>query len=296
MPTTPPPDQDAPQLLGEISQGPSAFEQFLDRNQKNLVILTILMALGVAGFVIYQGFATARERSAGADLCAAKEAAELEKLIQKYPTSAASGTAHVQLAERQWTDGQRDKAIETLQKFGGEQPKHPARFAAKASLASKLRTQGKTAEATAIYQDLSDEPEAGYLQPYALIALGDIAKAADKIDEAEQHYQKAKTVLSPSAFTTAADERIARLRVKLPTEIAPPPPAPAPATPGAPNAPAPGAPGANQIVPPVGADSDADVPKLDITNPGGVGGQPAEAAPAPAPAPPPAPAPAAPSK
>lgn len=282
--------QDTPRLLGEISQGPSAFEQFLDRNQKNLIILSIAIALGVAVFLVYQGIANSKERSAGADLVKAEDLATLQSLIKEYPGTAAAGTAEIALAERQWTDGQEPAAVETLKAFIAANPKHAAVASAKGSLAAKLKHQGKTAEATALFQELADDPETRFLAPYALVSLGDIARAAGKIDDAEKSYQKAKTILPGNSFSNTIDQRLANLKAKAPVEIDPPPAPPASAgTPGAPNLPAPGTP-AIPGLPPVDKDtSDSDVPAVNLV-PGATPAPPAAEKPAETPAPPAAPA------
>ena len=272
--------QDTPQLLGEITHGPSAFEQFLDRNQKNLIILSIAIALGVAAYLVYQGIASSKERSAGADFCEADDLPALQSLIREYPNTAAAGTAEITLAERQWTDGQQGASIETLKAFISERPNHPARFAAKASLAAKLKDQGKTTEATALFQELSTDPDARYLAPYALISLGDLAKSAGNLDQAEKAYQNAKTIVPGNSFSTLIDQRLANLKTKPPVEIDPPPAPPAPAVaPGLPVTPGtPLIPG----LPPTGLDtSDTDVPPLDITNPGAIPAPPPIGDPAP---------------
>ena len=54
--------------LAEISQGPNAFEEFLDRNQRNLVILAILLVIGAAALVIYRGIEESNQQTAGAEL------------------------------------------------------------------------------------------------------------------------------------------------------------------------------------------------------------------------------------
>jgi predicted negative regulator of RcsB-dependent stress response len=264
MPTDP---KDAPQLLGEISQGPSAFEQFLDRNQKNLVILCIAITLGVAGFLIYQGIATSHERSAGAMLCQADDLTSLQSLVKEYPATAAAGSAKIALAERQWQENQQPAAIDTLKAFIADNPKHPALPTAKASLGAKLKFLGKTAEATSLFQELADDPDNSYLAPYALISLGDLAQAAGQAEQAETFYQKAKSAVPGNAFSTTADQRLANLKVKLPVEVDPPPPAPPPALvppPPLPDTPdtAPGTP--TPVIPGAGGDPDTDVPPVNL--------------------------------
>ncbi len=106
-----------PAPLAEISQGPNAFEQFLDRNQKNLIILAILIAIGVASLVVYRGIEKSRQETAGAALNKADNLAALQAVINDHADTVAARSTMILLADRQWTEGQQDAAIETLRKF-----------------------------------------------------------------------------------------------------------------------------------------------------------------------------------
>ncbi len=220
--------------LAEISQGPSAFELFLDRNQKNLVILSIVLALGAAVLVVYRGIEDSRQKTAGEALSKAADLAALQSVVGDHAGTHSSQSAMILLADSQWTAGQQDAAIETLRKFIAASPDHPAAPTAKGSLGSKLMTQGKSADATKVFEEIVDSPSARYMAPYALISMGDIAKAAGDLEKAEATYKRVKTDFSESSFSNEATKRIANLKAKPPVEIAPPPkPAAPPVDPSA---------------------------------------------------------------
>ena len=220
---------ETPVPLAEISQGPNAFEEFLDRNQKNLIILAILIAVGAAALVVYRGIEKSRQETAGAALNKAADLAALQAVITEHADTKAARSAMVLLADRQWTEGQQDAAIETLRKFVAENPDHPATYTAQASLGAKLMAQGKTPDATKVFQEPVDEPKARFIAPYALISLGDISRAAGDLEKAEASYNKVKTEFSDSSFADTANRRISTLKAKAPVEIDPPPaPTPAP--------------------------------------------------------------------
>lgn len=221
--------------LGEISHGPSAFEQFLDRNQKGIAIFAVLLALGAAGLVIHRGISTSQEQNAGAALVAADDLAAFQAVIKDHSGSSAEGSAAVLLADSQWKEGQQDAAVTTLKEFIEKNSQHPARYTAQASLGSKLIAQGKSGDAARVFQDLAGDPSASYIAPYALIALGDIAKADGKLDEADAFYQRARVEFPDSPFIDSATRRISLLKATAPTEIEPPAPAPD-AEPAAPEA------------------------------------------------------------
>lgn len=234
------PSHDSPTPLAEISQGPSAFEQFLDRYQKHLIALLVLLTLAVAGYVIYDGLREGAERGAGHDLMKATDAAALRKVTEAHPGSQASATAALLLAERLWTEGQKDAAVEALRGVLAQQPAHPAAPAARAQLAAKLMAQGKTAEATKEFETIAADGQSAYLAPYALLCLGDLALIGGNTDQAGKYYDQVKTKFADSDFAKTAADRSASLRAQLPTMIDPPKPPPAPEAPAtAPAAPAP---------------------------------------------------------
>jgi len=225
--------------LAEISQGPSAFEEFLDRNQKSLIIVAILLAIGTAAFVVYRGVEQSRQDTAGEALNKADDLAALKAVTTEHAGTNAAESAFVLLAERQWNEGQQDAAIEPLRSFVATSPDHPALPAAQASLGAKLMSQGKNDEAATVFQGLVDEPSARYIAPYALICMGDMARAAGDLEKAEIAYNRVKADFSESTFVETATHRIATLKAKPPVEIEPPP-APKTEAPSAPaNSPAP---------------------------------------------------------
>lgn len=209
--------------LAEISQGPSAFELFLDRNQKSLLVLLILIILGIAGLVVYRGIEEGNRTSAGNILNRAVNAEDFQKVISGHPKTPAAATAHIFLAEKQWSDGQKDAAIESLQSFLAGSPGHPGIPSAKASLAAKLMAQGKTAEAATAFEELADDPASSFLAPYALLCLGDIAIAGGDKDKAKKFYDRAGADFPNSGFNDKITQRIAALDAARPVEIDPPP-------------------------------------------------------------------------
>lgn len=215
------PETNAP--LAEISQGPSAFEQFLDRNQKNLIILSILIALGTGAYVVYSGIEESKEITAGNALNKAEDLASLQAVVSDHAQTKASQSAMILLADKQWSEGQQEAALATLRNFISANPKHPGLGSAKASLGAKLMAQGKSADAATILQELADDPTQRFTAPFALIALGDMARAAGDAAKAETFYNKVKTDFSSSSYAQEATKRAASLKAKAPVEIAPPP-------------------------------------------------------------------------
>jgi predicted negative regulator of RcsB-dependent stress response len=207
--------------LAEISHGPSAFEAFLDRNQKNLIILAILLAIAAAVYVVYDGVKQGAVESAGAALNKAGDLASLQAVAADEGTAAAA-TAKALLANLQWSEGQQDDALKTLQDLIADHPDHPAAESAKASLAAKLMAQGKIEEAKKQFQAVADSSDC-YATPFALISLGDLASAAGDSTNAVEFYKKVQQDFPGNAFADTASRRLASQNAKSPVEIDPPP-------------------------------------------------------------------------
>lgn len=205
--------------IAEISQGPSAFESFLDRNQKGLIVLAVLLVLGAGAWVVVRGIKRSAEENAGAALANATGLADLQDVVKKNPETLAAGSAKILIAEEQWKEGQQDAAIETLRAFLSESPSHPAAPTAKASLASRLMQQGKRDEASAVFQEVAADPAARFLAPYALVALGDLAKEAGRMEEAEAFYKRAKDDFGDNPFANSVQQHIDLLKFVRPEEI-----------------------------------------------------------------------------
>ncbi len=247
--------------LAEISQGPNAFEAFLDRHQKSLILLGILGVIAAIGLIVYQGIAKSRQETAGAALNKAEDLPALQAVINEHGQTTAAGSAMVLLANNQWAAGKKDESVATLQKFISENQTHPALYSAKANLGSKLMAQGKTGDATKVFEELVSTPAASFIAPFAMISLGDIAKSAGDLTKAETYYNDAKSKFPESGFNDSATKRLASLKAKSPTEIEPPP-----APPAAPTTPADPAPGA-VMAPAMPADPAAPAPELEATPP-----------------------------
>lgn len=217
---------DSPTPLAEITQGPSKFEEFLDRNQKLLLVLVILIALGAAAFVVYRGIEQGRQETAGAALINAQDLEDLKSVVEDHSGTQAAKSATVLLAEAQWSQDLKEDSIATLEAFLADEAEHPAAPTAKASLAAKWMIQGKSAEAVTLFEELVDDPQARHLAPYALICIGDIARSAGDNSRAEDAYSRAVAEYDASDYAGIANKRLRDLKAQPPVEIDPPAPEP----------------------------------------------------------------------
>jgi len=219
---------DTPRPLAEISHGPSAFESFLDRNQKGMVVAGVVLALAGGAWIVTKGLKQSRANAAGEELGNAESLAEFQDVVKKHAGTPAAGSAAILISEKQWEAGEQDTAIETLRKFIADSPEHPAIPSAKASLATRLMQQGKSDEAITIFKELVGNPAAKYIAPYALVSIGDIDKAAGRLQDAEASYKRVAEEFKGSPFASLADQHLKLVSFKMPVEIEAPP---APATP-----------------------------------------------------------------
>jgi predicted negative regulator of RcsB-dependent stress response len=222
---------DTPRPIAEISQAPNALEQFLDRNQRNLIIFSILVVIGVCAYIVHNHIKDAAEKDAGTALLNANDITALVSAAKSHSGTAAGATASLLLADKQWNDGQQDAAIETLRSFIAANPSHPGKPTAQASLGARLMFQGKSAEAQSALQSVVDNPEARFLAPYALTLLGDMAKNAGDLTKAESLYKQASKEYAGNYFAQQAGKHLEMLKTKAPVEIPAPPKAATPKEP-----------------------------------------------------------------
>jgi TolA-binding protein len=212
-----------PLPIGEIVQGPSAFEQFLENNQKLIAVSAVAIALGIGGFMVYRTIQKDHAADAGAALSAAKDIAELEKVKVDFSDTPSAVTAAMGIADKLWSNGQQDEAIATLREIIEKFPGHPASAVAQNALGYRLMAQGKTGDASQAFQAVIDRADARYLAPAATIALGDIAKKAGDLDKAASLYKKVSSDFGDSPFANLATDRTKFLHFTAPVEVEAPP-------------------------------------------------------------------------
>lgn len=214
-----------PVPIGEIVQGPSAFEQFLENNQKLIAGSAVAVALAIGGIMVYRTIQQDHAAEAGAALSAAQDIASLEKVKVDFADTPSAVTAAIGIADKLWSAGQQDESIAALKEILEKFPQHPASVVAQNTLGHRLMTQGKNADATVAFQAVVDRENERFLAPSAMIAMGDIAKKEGKLEKASELYKKVSTEFKDSPFANMAADRVKFLHFVSPTEIEPPAPA-----------------------------------------------------------------------
>ncbi len=209
--------------LADIENAQPAAERFIDKHQMKLIALVLLLIIAVLVYAVRREMALNHEKTAGALLVSKTETADLEGVFKNFDGTAAAGSAKILFAERQWSEGKKDEAIQTLRGLVESAEAHPARASALASLASKLLSQGNTTEAEKFFTELTENPEAHYLAAYAWISLGDLAAAKGDVEAAEKAYATVEKDYSDNIQATQdAVSRRLLLKAVSPVEIAAP--------------------------------------------------------------------------
>jgi len=221
---------DEPALLGEIEQGPSKLEQFLDAHQKKLILLVLLVIVGVSAYIIVEGLKEKNAVNAGEALVSAKDPGDFRNLIEGFSQTPAAGTAQLQLARSLWEEGDSEDAKTTLRNFISNSPDHPAQPGARMVLASFLLEEGEDEKGLAILRELAADANAAsaYIAPLALIRISDYERKAGNLDAARKALEQANNPNDKNSFLSQrlAESRLETLGVALPTTVPQPKPAP----------------------------------------------------------------------
>ena len=207
-----------PSPIGEISQEPSAFEAFLDANQKKLILLGVLAVLCLVVYVVFTGLGKKAEEEAAAAVAKARTDSDYEAVSQEYEGKNAGGSAILLKSQLLWGDQQQQEAIEALEAFVSKYPKHPAAGSAYASLGSYQQQLKRLDNAKEAFQKAADSESAA--SSLALLSLGDLELQAGEDENAEEIYKKIISEYESSHLQvkSMAQERLKLINVKSPTE------------------------------------------------------------------------------
>ena len=215
--------EDAPIPIAELDQGPSKFEEFLEKNQKKLFILAALIFLGVLAYVLMTGLEKKNAAEAGAAFMQATDEEALNKIITDHSSSPAAGTAAMAIAQLRTTDDDRTAA---LIHFIDNYPNHPGVPAKLLELALIQMNSGNNGDADLTLNKLIATDQSAFLAPIAKITLADIAASNNELAKAEEIYTEVKD--SQTHFSNVAAERLLYLKAKEPVLVKKKPVAPVP--------------------------------------------------------------------
>jgi TolA-binding protein len=221
-----------------------AWEQFLDKNFKKLVLLFLAIIAVLVVLGLGRHFSRQAEVKAGEAFAAAKSVEDLDAVIAAHTGGRAAGNALLQKAELLWEQNKKTTSVDALREFINTHKEHPLLPQALLGLGSKLESLGQRSEAKPVFERIVNEFGKTDLAALAEIHLGDIAWADGKEDEAKKIYEglpaKFASNGTDNPFLSQGESRLEWIAAKLPTkEVDGPPkpkvePKPAATTPGAP--------------------------------------------------------------
>jgi predicted negative regulator of RcsB-dependent stress response len=215
----------------------SGFEQFLEQHFKKLLIAAAIIAVTVAGVLVYRERREEQRAREGQAFTSAETIEDYKKVIANYPGSVAAGSAQLMIANQLADNNSPNEAIDELNRFLADYTEHPLRDQAGFRLAVLTLTKGDPkAGLELIDRFLRDYPKSP-LAPLARIRKGDALLLTGDADAARKVFEEliADPSFAGSPFFKEAEDRLAQSKLKPPVEVEfvpePEPPKPPPATP-----------------------------------------------------------------
>lgn len=212
-------DQDLePKPLAQITIGPTAFEEFLDRNQGRLIFAAILLVLIGAGVIVAHNMRSDFEAEAAAAVTACYDEvtgkydpAALSKVRTEYNDTPAAETATYLHAMTLWDDGRTDDSLKEMESFVTTYPDGPLHNQAAFILAGRELQSGKKEKAQQYFELVSNSGDAVFA-PVALMTMGDMASLAGEKEKAKGYYEEVRVKYPDSSF--AYDQKADMSQVK----------------------------------------------------------------------------------
>ena len=147
------------------------------------------LALGFAGWSIYESQQSKNAAAASALFDAAKTEGDYLKVIDTYPGSSAAANAYLLLGRAKYNAKDYAGAAQAWRDFAAKFPKHQLVPDALTGEASALEAQGKLDEARVMYQRVATSYQSSYVAPLARISEAELLLAQGKKDEAKHVYE-----------------------------------------------------------------------------------------------------------
>ena len=151
---------------------------FWDRYKLPIVAAALLLVLALVGSEIYQASHEKRLAAAGAQLGAAKTAADYQAIIDAYPGSQAAADAAMLKGRAQMDARDFAGAAATWRKFADDFPQAPLAVSALIGQGGALESEGKFDEARAAYQKAATGYGSSFAAPFARLGRSDVAQVA----------------------------------------------------------------------------------------------------------------------
>ncbi|MDB9741346.1 tetratricopeptide repeat protein [Akkermansiaceae bacterium] len=189
------PSEADPKPISVISHGPSSFDQFLEKYQKMLIGLAILLVLGMVAYLVLDGMKKINDQAVGSTLTNAESVDDFSAVASNNSGNVAD-TATLLKAKKQAKEDV-EAAIATLNALISTNPSSVVINEAKLNLAMYQLEAGKEEEAkqtlTALSQDNTSKSYTGAVAKLALsdveLNQGDLAKSKEFANTAHEELE-----------------------------------------------------------------------------------------------------------
>ena len=193
----------SPLAIGEIEQGPSKFDQFLERNQKALLAGGVALVVLVAGVIVFKGIEQNKQQAAGAQLIGASEGAQYATVVEDYAGTSAAGSALLILSDKQWDEGKLTESVESLKSFLKDYEGHPSYSLALVKIGTRFTANEQNELADEYFRkaiatdDVTVAPLAQLLLADTKMEQGDMEAAQELLTEANKMSESDLGALKP---------------------------------------------------------------------------------------------------
>lgn len=200
----------------DVEERVDSLVDWLELHSRQLMFGSIGLLVIAGGFWFYRQSNMRQAQSASMALSEAQSAlaagnlplaqSDLEKLVQRYGSTAAGAQAHVLLAQVHYDKGEYQQGIKELESVTGDKDAYTAAAALNLSAAG-LEQSGKFAEAAAVYQKAAERAPYKIDHDVYMAGAARALTAAGKTDDAKKIW----TALANDDQSSASAEARVRL-------------------------------------------------------------------------------------
>ncbi|MBL9142905.1 MAG: tetratricopeptide repeat protein [Verrucomicrobiaceae bacterium] len=203
----------------ELQPQVSALEAFLDKHFRTILYACVAAVVGTGIFqlVKYRSHLAATEAAAAAT--AAKTVDDCDIVIQKYKGSVAAGNALLTKAKLLWDQNKKDPAVAALREFTSNYSDHPFIVQGLLALGSRLESMGgkDAAEAKTVFETIVSKHKDSEVAGLAQLRIADLLWSEGKEAEAKAIYDELPRKFI-GQFGDRVQERVDWLAAALPTK------------------------------------------------------------------------------
>ena len=197
----------------------SALEAFLDRHFRTVLYACIAAIVGTGAYQLLKHRNRTAAIEAAAAATSAKTVGDCDVVIEKYKGSTAAGNALLTKAKLLWDQNKKDPAVVALREFVASYSDHPFIVQGMLALGSRLESMGgkDAAEAKTIFESIVSKHKDSEVAGLAQIRIADILWSEGKEAEAKAIYDELPRKFI-GQFGDRVQDRLDWLAAALPTK------------------------------------------------------------------------------